>query len=122
MTDSPTPSAPSAEAVERAREIGREIRKHLFVTQPTRSHGPLVEPGLSWEANEIIAAALDAFAAEREAAAEKRGAAGERQFAVELFQGWRECDWPEGFDRRTAEIIAADRVPRLRARSDSHDG
>lgn len=55
---------------ERAREIGSEIRKHLFITQPIRSSGPLVEPGLSYEANEIIAAALKATA--EEARAEER--------------------------------------------------
>lgn len=26
--------------------------------------------------------------------------------ALEVVTGWREYDWPEGFDRRTAELIA----------------
>lgn len=41
-----------------ARKIGPEIRKHLFITRPIRASGPLVEAGLSFEANEIIAQAI----------------------------------------------------------------
>lgn len=29
--------------------------------------------------------------------------------------GWRECDWPEGFNRWTAEVMAEDRASRIRA-------
>lgn len=43
-------------AREAAEKIGPEIRKHLFITHNLQ--GPLVSPGLSYEANEIIAAAI----------------------------------------------------------------
>ena len=36
--------------------VGPEIRKHLFITQNLT--GPLVSPGLSYEANNIIAQAI----------------------------------------------------------------
>jgi hypothetical protein len=35
--------------------------------------------------------------------------------AAKIVEGWREADWPEGFDRATAEQMADDRARRIRA-------
>ena len=57
---------------ERAQDIGRAIRKHLFIHQPIRAGGPLVEPCLSFEAGTIIEHALrDQDRASRNAALEE---------------------------------------------------
>lgn len=37
-----------------------------------------------------------------------------------LILGWREIDWPEGFDRRTAEIMAAEMASRLLSSATPH--
>lgn len=40
----------------------------------------------------------------------------------EVVVGWREWDWPEGFDRRTAELIAEQyRMMTSRARKETSD-
>lgn len=40
----------------------------------------------------------------------------EREECAKIVIGWRESDWPEGFDRKTAEIVVRDRVTAIRAR------
>lgn len=69
-----------------AREVGKEIRKHLFI-----SDNQFIRPasaGLSWEANDIIAAAL--LAAERRGA-EARG----DKWAVLYLHNWDGKVYPE---------------------------
>jgi len=52
---------------------------------------------------ELIAAALRSYADER------------LEKAAKNVLGWRECDWPQGFDRFTAETMAQDRAGRIRS-------
>lgn len=41
--------------------------------------------------------------------------AAETERCAKIVIGWRESDWPEGFDRRTAEIVCNDRAAAIRA-------
>ena len=38
-----------------------------------------------------------------------------KERAARIVEGWRETDWPEGFDRQTAQIMADDLAWRIRA-------
>lgn len=44
------------------------------------------------------------------------GAREKEEEAIRIMRGWREKDWPEGFDRRTAEILAQWLTTQLYAR------
>src|SRR5258708_5052135 len=59
------PRSPTmADARALAKQVGRDIRKHLFIARSGGVRDP--SPGLSWEADDIIEHALLAYAAERE--------------------------------------------------------
>ena len=78
--------------------VGPEIRKHLFITQNLT--GPLVSPGLSYEANNIIAQAI------RDA--EKRGRIAGMEEAAAIaddVEHWTSCGMAI---RRAAELEAGD--------------
>ena len=75
-----------------------------------------VERILAMSDEEILADAVQEYGSEKAARAiadymgrwirEMVKASQARREALEAIIGWRERDWPEGFDRRTAEMFA----------------
>ena len=80
----PTPSAPSTEAVERAREIAHEFLPCVYGDDTPEGRYPAGHSAACDQWAERIAPYLDAFAAERKEAAEQRGAEREREACAKV--------------------------------------